>query len=155
MLTYLETGSGGSDSSDNNSIDSSSTILTASFIVTGIISLALFILIEKRSASPLIDFGLMLNKRILLANIIIVIVGYSMFTVFQTIPILVQNPQPVGFGGDPISAAKAQLPFALIILGIRSSIRFHNNQVRVHEDNHNRYCSGRHRVLRSSDIPFN
>ena len=39
-----------------------------------------------------------------------------MFTVFQTIPILVQNPQPVGFGGDPISAAKLQLPFALIIL---------------------------------------
>jgi MFS family permease len=78
--------------------------------------LALFILIEKRSASPLIDFSLMLNKRILLANIIIVVVGYSMFTVFQTIPILVQNPQPVGFGGDPISAAKLQLPFALIIL---------------------------------------
>ena len=114
VLTYLETGSGGSNI--NNSIDSSSTILAASFVVLGIMSLALFILIEKRSASPLVDFGLMLNKRILLANIIIVIVGYSMFTVFQTIPILVQNPQPVGFGGDPISAAKLQLPFALIIL---------------------------------------
>ena len=114
VLTYLETGSDGSNI--NNSTESSSTILTASFIVTGIISLALFILIEKRSASPLVDFGLMLNKRILLANIIIVVVGYSMFTVFQTIPILVQNPQPVGFGGDPISAAKVQLPFAIIIL---------------------------------------
>jgi MFS family permease len=114
VLTYLETGSDGSNI--NNSTESSSTILTASFIVTGIISLALFILIEKRSTSPLVDFGLMLNKRILLANIIIVVVGYSMFTVFQTVPILVQNPQPVGFGGDPISAAKVQLPFAIIIL---------------------------------------
>ena len=114
VLTYLETGSGGNNI--NNSIDSSSTILAASFVVLGIISLALFILIEKRSASPLLDFRLMLNKRILLANIIIVVVGYSMFTVFQTIPILVQNPQPVGFGGDPISAAKLQMPFALIIL---------------------------------------
>ena len=114
VLTYLETGSGGNNI--DNSIDSSSTILAASFVVLGIISLALFILIEKRSASPLVDFRLMLNKRILLANIIIVFVGYSMFTVFQTIPILVQNPQPVGFGGDPISAAKLQLPFALIIL---------------------------------------
>ena len=114
VLTYLETGSSGSNI--NNSKDSSSTILAPSFIVLGIISLALFILIEKRSASPLVDFGLMLNKRILLANIIIVVVGYSMFTVFQTIPILVQNPQPVGFGGDPISAAKVQLPFAIIIL---------------------------------------
>ena len=114
VLTYLEVGTGGSDK--DSSIDSSSTTVAASFTFTGIISLALFILVEKRSTSPLIDFGLMLNKRILLANIIIVIVGYSMFTVFQTIPILIQNPQPVGFGGDPISAAKAQLPFALIIL---------------------------------------
>ena len=114
VLTYLEAGTGGSDK--NSSIDSSSTMLAASFTVIGINSLALFILVEKRSASPLIDFGLMLNKRILLANIIIVIVGYSMFTVFQTIPILVQNPQPNGFGGDPISAAQVQLPFALIIL---------------------------------------
>jgi MFS family permease len=114
VLTYLEVGSGGSD--NTNFIDNSSTTLTASFIVIGIISLALFILVEKRSASPLIDFGMMLNKRILLANIIIVFVGYSMFTVFQTIPILVQNPRPVGFGGDPISAANVQLPFAIIIL---------------------------------------
>ena len=114
MLTYLETGSGSSDSSDNNSTESSSTILTASFIVTGIISLTLFILIEKRSASPLIDFGLMLNKRILLANILIVVVGYSMFTVFQTVPILVQNPQPVGFGGDPISASEIQTCHSLL-----------------------------------------
>jgi MFS family permease len=119
VLTYLETGSGGSN--NNNSTDSSSTILIASFLVAGIISLALFILIEKRSASPLVDFGMMLNKRILLANIIIMIVGFSMFIVFQTIPILVQNPQPVGFGGDPISAAKVQLPFALIILVLGSA----------------------------------
>ncbi|MFZ0202652.1 MAG: MFS transporter [Nitrososphaeraceae archaeon] len=116
VLTYLETGSGGNNNNNNNSIDSSSTIPIASFLAAGIISLALFILIEKRSAAPLVDFGLMLNKRILLANLIIMIVGFSMFIVFQTIPILVQNPQPVGFGGDPISAAKAQLPFALIIL---------------------------------------
>jgi MFS family permease len=115
VLTYLETGSG-DNTNNNNSIDSSSTIPIASFLAAGIISLALFILIEKRSAAPLVDFGLMLNKRILLANLIIMIVGFSMFIVFQTIPILVQNPQPVGFGGDPISAAKAQLPFALIIL---------------------------------------
>ena len=134
---------------NNNPIDSSSTIAIASFLVAGIISITLFILIENRSASPLIDFGLMLNKRILLANIIIMIVGFSMFIVFQTIPILVQNPQPVGFGGDPISAAKSQLPFALIILVFGSASGVDNHQVRVHEDNHNGYCSGRHRVLRS------
>jgi hypothetical protein len=46
----------------------------------------------------------------------ILIIGFSMFIVFQTIPILVENPKPVGFGGDPISAANVQLPFALVFL---------------------------------------
>jgi len=101
-------------------------------------------LIENRSAAPLIDFGLMLNKRILLANVIIMIVGFSMFIVFQTIPILVQNPQPVGFGGDPISAAKAQLPFALIILIFGSASGAIITKL---GSNNNGYCSGRHRVL--------
>jgi MFS family permease len=114
VLTYLEIGSG--DNNKNNSTSSNSTIPIASFLVAGISSLALFILIEKRSASPLFDFGLLLNKRILLATIMIMIVGFSMFIVFQTIPILVENPKPVGFGGDPISASKVQLPFALVFL---------------------------------------
>jgi MFS family permease len=39
-----------------------------------------------------------------------------MFMVFQTIPILVRNPGPVGFGEDAISTGKVQLPFALILL---------------------------------------
>ncbi|HZD81285.1 MAG TPA: MFS transporter [Nitrososphaeraceae archaeon] len=114
VLTYLEIGSG--DNNKNNSTGSSSSIPIASCLVAGIISLALFILIEKRSASPLFDFGLFLDNRILLATIMIMIVGFSMFIVFQTIPIIVENPKPVGFGGDPISASKVQLPFALVFL---------------------------------------
>jgi MFS family permease len=113
VLTYLEIGS---SSSNNNSADSTSIISIASFLASGIISLTLFIIIEKKSESPLFDYGLMLNKRILLANIIIITVGFSMFIIFQTIPILVENPKPVGFGGDPINAANVQLPFALVFL---------------------------------------
>jgi hypothetical protein len=46
----------------------------------------------------------------------IFIVGLSLFLVFQTIPILVRNPPPVGFGGDAISTTRVQLPLALILL---------------------------------------
>ncbi|MGC2383869.1 MAG: hypothetical protein WA631_12255 [Nitrososphaeraceae archaeon] len=46
----------------------------------------------------------------------ILIVGLSLFLVFQTIPILVRNPPPVGFGGDPITTTRVQLPFVLILL---------------------------------------
>src|ERR687890_1889058 len=116
LVTYLEMGSGGNNNNNNNSAASTSTIQIASFLAAGIMSLAFFILVEKRSASPLFDYRLMSNKRILLATLIIIIVGFSMFIVFQTIPVLVENPKPVGFGGDPISAANVQLPFALVFL---------------------------------------
>ena len=115
VLTYVEMGSG-SSSNNNNSIGSSSIIQMASFLVAGIISLVLFILVEKSSASPLFDYSLMSNKRILLATLIIIIVGFSMFIVFQTIPVLIENPKPVGFGGDPISAANIQLHLLLYFL---------------------------------------
>jgi len=113
VITYFEIGT---TITSNNSVGSSSTITITSFLAAGIISLVLFIWVEKRSASPLFDFNLMLNKRILLPTLMIIFVGFSMFIVFQTIPILVENPQPVGFGGDPISAANVQLPFALVFL---------------------------------------
>jgi MFS family permease len=44
------------------------------------------------------------------------IVGFSMFMVFQTIPILARNPAPLGFGEDAVSTGNIQLPFAIILL---------------------------------------
>jgi ABC-type methionine transport system permease subunit len=46
----------------------------------------------------------------------IMIVGLSMFLVFQTIPILVRNPPPFGFGGDAINTTRVQLPFAIVLV---------------------------------------
>src|SRR5919199_3344269 len=120
VLTFIET-SGNNDSttlipniynSDNNTNSSDQTILP--FLILGLVSFILFVVIEKRAKYPLVDFRLMLNKSILPANLIIMLVGLSMFMVFQTIPILVRNPEPVGFGEDAISTGKVQLPFALI-----------------------------------------
>ena len=86
------------------------------FIVVGITSLVLFVIIEKRSNSPLVNFQLMTNKVILSANIILVIAFLSMFTVFQTIPVLVRSPQPLGFGENVITTATIQLPFMIVFL---------------------------------------
>ena len=80
---------------------------------------------KRESKSPLIDFKILLNRSILPAYIMILIVGLSLFLVFQTIPILVRNPPPVGFGGDPITTTRVQLPFVLILL-IWTYFRFHN-----------------------------
>ncbi|MGI0047732.1 MAG: MFS transporter [Nitrosotalea sp.] len=89
--------------------------IIALFII-GIVSITAFILIEKRATSPMIDFKILLHKTILPANIMMVIVGLSMFMVFQTIPVLIRSPVPLGFGGDPIATAYVQLPFSLVLM---------------------------------------
>lgn len=86
------------------------------FLSIGAISLVLFVFIERRSESPLVNLQLMTNKMILSANIILVIAFFSMFTVFQTIPVLVRSPQPLGFGGSAITSADIQLPFMIVFL---------------------------------------
>jgi MFS family permease len=88
----------------------------AFFLSAGGLSLAVFIVIERRSKEPLIDLHLIVNKVILPANLIIMVVGFSMFTVFQTIPLLVRNPIPLGFGGDATTVSYIQLPFAIVLL---------------------------------------
>ncbi|MGC2483874.1 MAG: MFS transporter [Nitrososphaeraceae archaeon] len=122
VLTLLETSGSNlhaasiANSNDNlpSNANSSSNILP--FLIIGIIALVSFVIIERREKYPLVDFRLMLNKSILPANLIIMLVGFSMFMVFQTVPILVRNPEPVGFGEDAISAGRVQLPFAIVLL---------------------------------------
>jgi hypothetical protein len=121
VLTYMETGNLANSSNGNTSYLS---LEVVSFLVTGIISFILFIMIERRAKYPLVDLRLMLNKAILPANLIIMIVGLSMFMVFQTIPILVRNPQPLGFGEDAIGTGDVQLPFAVVLLFFGASSGF-------------------------------
>ena len=118
VFSYLGTGS--SSSSDGvvgeNSITTPIQIIIG-FLITGIISLILFIIIEKRTKSPLIDFKLLSNKIILPANILLLISFLAMFTVYQTIPILVTSPAPVGgLEGDALTTANIQLPFMIVFL---------------------------------------
>jgi MFS family permease len=86
------------------------------FLFIGITSLVLFVMAERRSRSPLVNFQLLTNNTILSANIILVIAFLSMFTVFQTIPVLVRSPQPFGFGESVITTANIQLPFMIVFL---------------------------------------
>lgn len=82
----------------------------------GCVSLFLFIIIERKSESPLVNLDLLTNKTILSANIILIITFLIMFTLFQTIPVLARSPQPLGFEGDATTAASIQLPFMVVFL---------------------------------------
>lgn len=91
------------------------TLSIASFVIAAI-SLTIFIIVEKKSAAPLIDFKLLTNQVLLLAIMILLIVGMCTFMVYQTIPIMIQSPKPLGFGGNEITTATVQLPFMIIFL---------------------------------------
>jgi fucose permease len=48
-----------------------------------------------------------------ITNIVVIIWGICTFSIFQAIPVLVQNPGPFGIGGTAIDAANIQLPFSI------------------------------------------
>ena len=86
------------------------------FFAVTIVSLTVFIAIEKRTSFPLIDLKLLTNKMLLFGILILLIVGLCTFMVYQTIPIMIQSPQPLGFGGTELTTAAIQLPFMIIFL---------------------------------------
>src|SRR5574337_526755 len=96
--------------------DGANSFYVIGLVVIGIIYMILFAIIEKRSSSPLVSMKVLTNKIILPSNIMIMIVGLSMFMVFQTIPVLVRSPLPLGFGEDPLMTSNVQLPFAIVLL---------------------------------------
>ena len=101
---------------NNNHLDSFAQITVALLAMLSAGSLTSFIIVERKAASPLIELSLMTQKVLLPANIILLILGITMFMVYQTAPILVRSPQPLGFGGDAVTAAMVQLPFMVVIL---------------------------------------
>ena len=112
MLTYIGNSSNGS----SNGSAYSTQIIIISLALLSLGSLFLFIIIERRAQTPLIELSLMRNGILLPANIIILIFGMTMFMVYQTIPIMVRSPHPLGFGGDAVENAMVQLPFMLVFL---------------------------------------
>ena len=88
----------------------------ASLFAASALSLAAFILIERRVHSPLLDLKLMTSKSFLAPTIILMLVSMSIFMVYLTIPIMVRSPEPLGFGGDAVAVAGVQLPFMVVLL---------------------------------------
>jgi MFS family permease len=85
-------------------------------LIIFISSFIAFLFFERKTKFPLISSRLFLDRRILASNIILLIVGMSMFTIFQTLPILAQSPYPVGFDNNPLQMSLVQLPFAIVLL---------------------------------------
>src|SRR5688572_6442945 len=106
-LTFIENG--------GESLENSMEIAGISFI-TSAASLVIFIFIEKRTKTPLIELWLLKQRILLPSYIMMIITGTTIFLVYPTIVQLVRSPQPAGFGGDAVYAAYVQLPFMVVFL---------------------------------------
>jgi len=97
-------------------------VVIVSLSVTAIISLWIFVYIERRAKSPLVDFKLVMNKVLFFANVLRMIAGLFMFAILNAIPILIRNPKPVGFGEGVINTASIIIPFmaAYLTIGLSS-----------------------------------
>jgi len=101
---------------ENNISDSKIQSITVVLFIISILALTSFIIIERRTDQPLVNFKLFTNKTILSANLIILLIGFTHFLIFQSIPILARNPEPLGFGLDAVDTGNIQLPFAIIFV---------------------------------------
>ncbi|HEV2193353.1 MAG TPA: MFS transporter [Nitrosopumilaceae archaeon] len=108
---------------------SSGNLDSLGFFAGSAISLIIFASLEKRVSHPLIDLKVLSDKVLLPSNIILMIVGVSTFMVYQTIPILIRSPKPLGFGGDVITIASVQLPFMIISLVVSAAGGFFLSRV--------------------------
>ena len=88
------------------------------------ISLAAFVVLEKRIVPPFVNLKLLRHKVLLPSYILLIAGGITMFMIYPTIVQLVRSPAPLGFGGDAVAAANVQLPFMVMFLVFASVTPF-------------------------------
>jgi len=85
-------------------------------LVIGVIFLVLFIFVEKRVKSPLVNLKLVFHPVIFTGNIMMLMFGILQYFVITGIPQLGSAPSPSGLGLDPIHTGLLQLAFGLSMM---------------------------------------
>jgi MFS family permease len=85
-------------------------------LVIGIIFMMLFMIVEKRVKSPLVNLKLVFHPVIFTGNIMMLMFGILQYFVITGIPRLGSAPAPSGLGLDPIHTGLLQLAFGLSMM---------------------------------------
>jgi MFS family permease len=93
------------------------------------ISLAVFVVIERKTVPPFVDLRLLRHMILLPSYILLISTGIAMFMIYPTIVQLVRSPVPLGFGGDAVDAANVQLSFMVMFLVFASITPFIINKI--------------------------
>ncbi|MFI5560656.1 MFS transporter [Amycolatopsis japonica] len=81
-------------------------------LAAGLVSLAAFVVVERRSARPLVPLGVFRRKPVVTANLVMVLIGGTLTSLFFFLP---QYQQEV-LGMSPLATGMAQLPLAVMII---------------------------------------
>ena len=103
-LTLLESGGGIASSA------SISELQIPCLLGITVVSLTIFVFIERQTESPLVDLKLLKHKSLLPSYLILMSIGITMFLVYPTVVQLVRSPQPIGFGGNAVTARTFNFP---------------------------------------------
>lgn len=85
---------------------------TVAGLAAGLVSLAAFVVVERRSARPLVPLGVFRRKPVVTANLVMVLIGGTLTSLFF---FLSQYQQDV-LGMSPLATGMAQLPLAVMII---------------------------------------
>ena len=80
-------------------------------VVLGLLVLVGFVVLEKRTVSPIVSIDTLQRPPVLLTNITTLMVGFSMFAVFLLVPVIAEAPTSTGYGFG-VDAARAGLLLA-------------------------------------------
>ena len=92
----------------------SNLIMTTGSFILSIIFLPVFIITQRVAHNPIVDLNLLKDSILLPTNVLIMTIGILFFLIYQTLPIMIQSPSPLGFGGGPVDTAAVQLPFMIL-----------------------------------------
>lgn len=85
---------------------------TLTGIAAGLTCLAAFVLVERRSAQPLVPVGVFRRKPVVTANLVMLLLGGTLTSLFFFLP---QYQQHV-LGMSPLASGLSQLPIAIMII---------------------------------------
>ncbi|MCB8915386.1 MAG: MFS transporter [Thermoleophilales bacterium] len=91
---------------------------TIGLIIAGMVVLAFWVWLQKRTRDPLADVSLLAEPSVAMTNIATLLIGFGMFASFILIPQLVESPESTGygFGFSATQAGLVMLPAALMML---------------------------------------
>jgi len=87
-------------------------------IFGGLLALVPLAWYEGRKTEPVFDLRLLRQRNVLIANLIVVMYGISLYVAFQAITYYMQLPGPIGFGLSVFQTGLVLIPIVVVLLPV-------------------------------------